>query len=296
MQNAMRELVVSSMDSVPYTNDEEGRKEGAGEREDLVGLLMQKLHNEKRMKEDVAEEPVSWTELRKEALVVAAEKAGLKDTHEVASRVYEVWSDARHGVEQWLCHDCLGVLERLHRQGYIIGAITNGNCDIFRIQSLARFFSFAVAAEHVGVAKPHPLLFEEAMRQANHTDAAAWVHVGDNLMEDMWGAKRMGFQTVHTTEFASDVINSFVHRSRTNGPKPSIHKSRGDWKQQGDFFERGVQEREDVTLNCDGGVEEERRIVRSCMEKGGEVVAENVVDLRIGSLGQLESYLYQLRQ
>ena len=77
---------------------------------------------------------------------------------------------------------------------FTIGALTNGNADVYRTP-LGDYFDFAIKAEQVGGAKPLPHLFEAALR---HTGVApsALVHVGDNHDHDIEGAKKVGLRAI----------------------------------------------------------------------------------------------------
>ena len=79
-------------------------------------------------------------------------------------------------------------------QHYQLAALTNGNADIQKI-GLDSYFSFAISAADVGTSKPSPEMFLEAMRRAEvpPTDA---VHVGDNPIDDIEGANRVGMYSI----------------------------------------------------------------------------------------------------
>ncbi|WP_019570047.1 HAD family hydrolase [Thioalkalivibrio sp. ALE11] len=81
------------------------------------------------------------------------------------------------------------VLARLHGR-FTLGAISNGNADVFRTP-LGRYFDFAVPAAEAGAAKPHPRIFEQARRRAG-VPAPAILHVGDDPVADILGALDAG--------------------------------------------------------------------------------------------------------
>lgn len=77
---------------------------------------------------------------------------------------------------------------------YRIGALTNGNADIYRTDA-GDYFDFAFLAEDCGAGKPAPALFEAALARAG-VAAEAIVHVGDSPGHDVGGAKAMGMRAV----------------------------------------------------------------------------------------------------
>lgn len=60
---------------------------------------------------------------------------------------------------------------------------------------LARLLDHVVISEQVGVRKPHPRIFEQALAPSAARPQAA-LHVGDMAEADAWGAGRLGFKTV----------------------------------------------------------------------------------------------------
>ncbi len=76
------------------------------------------------------------------------------------------------------------------KQHYTIGAISNGNANVF-LTPLASYFDFAVSAEKVGQSKPGPRPFEAALLHAN-CDADKMLHIGDHHDHDIAGARAMG--------------------------------------------------------------------------------------------------------
>lgn len=61
--------------------------------------------------------------------------------------------------------------------------------------NLTRYFDAIVVSGELGLRKPHPKIFEEALKKLN-VKAAETVFVGDSLKADINGAKRDGFKTV----------------------------------------------------------------------------------------------------
>ena len=89
--------------------------------------------------------------------------------------------------------EAMSVLEELAKH-YTIGALTNGNADIYKTEA-GQFFEFSLLAEEVGVSKPAPELFLAAM-DATGVAAHEVVHVGDSAEHDVQGAQGVGIRTV----------------------------------------------------------------------------------------------------
>jgi HAD superfamily hydrolase (TIGR01509 family) len=108
-----------------------------------------------------------------------------------AQQAFNVFLLERHKVE--LYEEALGVLELLG-QSYTLGALTNGNADIYKTDA-AEYFDFAFLAEEIGVSKPHPDMFQAALKQAG-VAAEEVIHVGDDPEHDIRGARDAGMHTV----------------------------------------------------------------------------------------------------
>jgi putative hydrolase of the HAD superfamily len=110
---------------------------------------------------------------------------------EGARLAFDAFLAERHKVE--LYEEALAVLEQLARN-YILGALTNGNADIYKTDA-AEYFDFAFLAEEIGASKPHPDMFEAALAHAG-VAARQVVHVGDDPEHDIRGAREAGMHTV----------------------------------------------------------------------------------------------------
>ena len=108
-----------------------------------------------------------------------------------AEQAFAVFLAERQQVQ--LYEEALAVLETLAGK-FILGALTNGNADVYKTDA-GDYFDFAFLAEEVGASKPHPDMFHAALRR---TGAAPHnvVHVGDDPEHDIAGAQAVGMQTV----------------------------------------------------------------------------------------------------
>ncbi len=85
---------------------------------------------------------------------------------------------------------------------------------VIREAGLAPHLDVVVISEDVGVRKPRPEIFEEALRQLG-TTAAETVHVGDNLAADVGGAAAAGMRAVWITRRVGD-----PHKALQGHPGP----------------------------------------------------------------------------
>lgn len=108
-----------------------------------------------------------------------------------AEAAFAVFLQERHAVE--LYEEALEVIQLLH-QRYRLGALTNGNADIYKTDA-GDYFDFAFLAEDIGASKPAPDLFRAAVARAA-VPAHAIAHVGDSLEHDVKGARDAGLRTV----------------------------------------------------------------------------------------------------
>lgn len=130
-----------------------------------------------------------FTWLRLESLRSHAREAGYPEA--MAHEAFAVFYRARNDVT--LFDDVLPALERLHRR-FRLFAISNGNADLAAI-GLARFFEQALAARDAGMLKPDPRIFALLLQQADLGPERA-LHVGDDVIADVEGARRAGVTPV----------------------------------------------------------------------------------------------------
>lgn len=133
------------------------------------------------------------SELRRRILLNALAGAGYsRDESEVlAEGGFQVFLAARHQVELFAeVHPTLEALASRYR----LGVITNGNADVRRL-GLADYFQFALCAEELGVGKPDPKPFQEALARAGIAAEHA-VHIGDHPSDDIAGAQAAGLRAV----------------------------------------------------------------------------------------------------
>lgn len=93
----------------------------------------------------------------------------------------------------------LETLKTLKQRGKSLHIITNGFSEVqfLKLQksSLESFFDVVICSDALGVSKPSPRIFEEALKQANAKSKDA-VMIGDHLETDVLGAHEAGLHGI----------------------------------------------------------------------------------------------------
>ena len=111
----------------------------------------------------------------------------------------EVWKAVRevpYGMARF--DDVLPAMDLLKQQGFTLGLISNMNAPGNRLaedMGLTPYLDLVVTSGEVGMEKPHPPIFHEALRRAR-VSAGDAVHVGDQLSSDVDGASNVGIQPI----------------------------------------------------------------------------------------------------
>jgi len=108
-----------------------------------------------------------------------------------AIAAFAAFLEERHKVQ--LYEEALEILRQL-AGSYRLGALTNGNADIYKTDA-AEYFDFAFLAEDIGASKPAPDMFQAALAKIGVAPGQI-IHVGDNPEHDILGASRVGLRTV----------------------------------------------------------------------------------------------------
>ncbi len=94
--------------------------------------------------------------------------------------------------------DAYPVLEALQERGLTVGAVSTwvwNLPELLHALDLVQHFDFIAASARIGFEKPHPAIFEWALREAD-VDPAAVIHVGDHVDADVAGARAVGIEAV----------------------------------------------------------------------------------------------------
>lgn len=119
-----------------------------------------------------------------------------------AEEIYAEWAACQHF---FLYEDVTPALRELAARNLKVGLISNSHRCLASFQQhfeLDGLIAAAVSSSEHGYMKPHPSIFEAALKLVD-VDAAASVMVGDSFPHDIEGARRVGMRGV------------LVHRSAT---------------------------------------------------------------------------------
>lgn len=118
-------------------------------------------------------------------------------------------------IDNLVCHDgTLEAVRDLRAAGYALGCVTNTLADAGTIHAMLRRHGFAglmrsvVVSSEEGWRKPHPSLFERALRELGVAPHEA-VFVGDSPLHDIAGARAVGMRTVLTRQYVTRPTDGF---------------------------------------------------------------------------------------
>lgn len=114
-----------------------------------------------------------------------------------------------------ICHDgTLEAVQALANDGYALGCVTNTLAGAGAIHEMLRIHGFAplmrsvVVSAEEGYRKPHPSLFEKAMRELGASPGES-VFVGDSPLHDIAGAQACGMRAVLTRQYKARPTDGF---------------------------------------------------------------------------------------
>ena len=136
----------------------------------------------------------SMTLIRKALISYGLTKVGYSQekADEMMEQAYDTFIRARHDVT--LFEHARDMLQTLRSQGYILGALSNGNADV-KLTGAADLFDFQFNADMVGSAKPDAEMFEAALHHTGLRPEQV-VHIGDHPINDVKGAMDAGLWTL----------------------------------------------------------------------------------------------------
>ncbi len=137
------------------------------------------------------------TFVRRMVLKRLGEAAGYGDSHVDAA--FEVFDEARNDVTLFP-----GVRSALRRLGerFVLVAVTNGNANLEKI-GIRELFRDVVSAAATGAAKPARRIFDAAVA-AGGAPAEQTLHVGDDPLRDVHGARDAGLKAVWVNRNGDD--------------------------------------------------------------------------------------------
>lgn len=114
------------------------------------------------------------------------------------------------------------LLKKLSAENYKLGLVSNFTYApliyaALRKTGINNFFNIVLVSADVGWRKPHPKIFEEALKRLQ-VKAEEAVYIGDSPDEDIKGAKQIGIKTIHvSSQFYSPeaLLNSMQNPDAT---------------------------------------------------------------------------------
>ena len=106
-------------------------------------------------------------------------------------------------------------LEELKYRGFTLVALTNGflkyQLPVLESLGIAQFFEKVFTPELIGQAKPHPEFFQKPQQAF----PGRHLHIGDTVIHDLWGPKRVGATTVWVYHDLPEEISRMPVAERT---------------------------------------------------------------------------------
>ena len=135
-----------------------------------------------------------------------------------------------HATHVKLGRNSLEGLKKLRGMAKHLGMITDADLpytkEVIKSLQISQFFDSVITAEEVGVGKPNPRIFEEAIKRGR---GKIKIYIGDSERRDMWGAKQVrmiaikigkktkyGDFSAHDLLEASEIIEKHI---RINPPR-----------------------------------------------------------------------------
>ncbi len=133
------------------------------------------------------------SEVRIVTIAQALESIGYDSgtARKLAEQTFDEFNVWRHKIE--LFEGVEPMLKELAKD-YRLAVISNGNADVNKI-GLGEYFEFSIHAEQLNRSKPSPDIFHRALQRAG-LPSEKTLHVGDNLITDVYGAANVGMRTL----------------------------------------------------------------------------------------------------
>lgn len=139
------------------------------------------------------------------------DSVNLKD--EWLEKLSLAYASAIFELPPYLNPDVPNLLRWLKHRNKKIGLISNvGRTPGFSLlkflqeKGVDEYFDVMIFSDEVGIRKPNPEIFHLTARRLD-VEPGRCVHIGDNLMSDVWGAMNAGFRAIHlSTENGRDML------------------------------------------------------------------------------------------
>ena len=126
-------------------------------------------------------------------------EAGVEASPEIIVKVFNVVAGQFKKASTFVLYDdVLSVFSALKQRQLILGLLTNARKSSIsrnRYLGLEPHLDLVITSGELGVDKPHPAIFKDALNKAG-VEAAEAVHVGDQYELDVIGARQVGITPV----------------------------------------------------------------------------------------------------
>lgn len=198
------------------------------------------LKTTKRIRIELAKEDkvITYTELRKRSIRKELQKYLPDDkiNDSLVVGLYDTWEEHRHiAAETHLYPDTISMLKELKNNlpDAVIAAITNGKGNPLMMDSIREYFDFCVSGEDddvfplrkpsEGIYKVALKRFEELSLERNgesiDMEEQCWVHVGDDLANDVGASAKCGAKAVWVD--LGDEYNQTASKRSPSEPQPA---------------------------------------------------------------------------
>ncbi len=152
-----------------------------------------------------------WTDYHRAVLAACAVRSSDVD------RARELYHRFTALIEWRIYDEVRPLLAALQERNIVLGVISNWTGDleeVLRRMELREAFDFVLDSARLGHEKPHPEIFQEALRRSG-VSAAHALHVGDSPKHDVAGALNSGLRAVLLDRHARHINFSGVPRVST---------------------------------------------------------------------------------
>jgi FMN phosphatase YigB (HAD superfamily) len=163
-----------------------------------------------------------WMALRHECAGVLTESFEQQDypLNLASPAIYEIMSDA---LVFRVFPEVRMVLETLRQRGLPMAVLSNWDIflpDVLESLDLCRFFEFILTSAEIGVQKPAPQAFEQALQRAQvllpGLTASACYYVGDHYEGDVLGARAVGMTPLWLVRDERDLVSGDTQADTDN--------------------------------------------------------------------------------
>ena len=179
-------IINAEMNSRKWAENKIGEKINWGSFEDFMQIRSELIQDDKSLEYDLGM-------LRKKTIARQTKKyfKNKKGFNEFIEDAYNFFLKERHKVIFF--KDVVTVLKKLSSK-YRLGVLTNGNANVNNLE-IGHLFDFSISSVDVKSNKPDQGHFLKA-RELSQVDFGNILHVGDHPLNDIWGARKLGINTI----------------------------------------------------------------------------------------------------